>query len=675
MGRTSGSCRLGLRVQLVRATALVNIWAASAWPALADERPNNATSIAGVAVDWTGLYVGGQVGQNFAHTDALLQAPGGGQETTRAGTLYGGVHAGYNAVTAGRILAGVELDFSFPNYFGADDLVWSALTPQGHFGERVDYLATLRARVGYIFGPWLFYGTAGYAWAGVHVFHIPLGSDEERERAQLHSGWSAGIGAERAIDRHWNMRLEYLHSDLAAAKVTLPPNTQYRSTFETDAIRLGLSRKLPWTAGEAGSGEAADEGSRRWEIHGQTTFIEQGYPSFRAPYSGANSLAPGGQGKETWTMSAFLGVRLWQGGELYYNPELLQGFGLSDTTGAAGFPNGEAQKSNFLYPHYNTSRLYLRQTFGLGGEQETIESAYGQMADKKDISRVTVQVGKFSVRDVFDNNAYAQDSRTDFLNWSIWAAGAFDYPADKLGLTWGGVIELNHKDWAARAGYFLVGDEPNSNTFDYALFRRGGYISEVELRYQFLSQPGKLRILAWLHNTFSGSYQEAVDLTLANPGLDATSAIEETRTDRIKYGYVVNFEQAVTKDIGLFGRWSWNNGTNEISAFTDIDASLSLGASIKGAKWGRPDDRVGIATAINALSKDHRDYLAVGGLGILIGDGKINYQPERVFETYYALGLGKATTLTFDYQNLTNPADNADRGPVHVFSGRLHSDF
>jgi high affinity Mn2+ porin len=134
-------------------------------------------------------------------------------------------------------------------------------------------------------------------------------------------------------------------------------------------------------------------------------------------------------------MSAFLGVRLWQGGELHYNPELLQGFGLSDTTGAAGFPNGEAQKSNFLYPHYNTSRLYLRQTFGLGGEQETIESAYGQMADKKDISRVTVQVGKFSVHDVFDNNAYAQDSRTDFLNWSIWAAGAFDYPADKIGLT------------------------------------------------------------------------------------------------------------------------------------------------------------------------------------------------------------------------------------------------
>src|SRR5215475_13909045 len=409
MGRTSGSCHPRLRVQLVRATALV--LAAGPWPALADERRNNATSIVpGVAVDWTGLYVGGHVGQNFAHTDALLQTPGGGEESTRAGTLYGGVHAGYNAVTVGRILGGVELDFSFPNYFGADDLVWSTLTPQGHFGERLDYLASLRARVGYIFGPWLYYGTGGFAWAGVHVFHIPIGSDDERGRAQLHTGWSAGLGAERAIDRHWNMRLEYLHSDLATAKVTLPPNIHYRSTFETDTVRLGLSRKLDWTAGEAGRAEDAVGSSRRWEIHGQTTFVEQGYPAFHAAYSGANSLTPASQGRETWSTSAFLGMRLWQGGELYYNPELLQGFGLSDTTGAAGFPNGEAQKSSFLYPHYNTSRLFLRQTLGLGGEQETIESAYGQMADKKDVSRITVQVGKFAVHDVFDNNAYAQDA-------------------------------------------------------------------------------------------------------------------------------------------------------------------------------------------------------------------------------------------------------------------------
>src|SRR5262249_1457840 len=248
--------------------------------------------------------------------------------------------------------------------------------------------------LGYAFGPWLLYGTGGFAWAGVHVFHTPGNSDDEEvARAQLHTGWTAGVGVEHAIDRYWKARLEYLHTDLAAVKVALAPDTHYRSTFETDAIRLGLSRKMDATAGETtGSRDDTGGGFSRWEIHGQTTFIEQGYPAFHAAYSGAHSLSPGGQGKETWSTSAFLGVRLWQGGEFYYNPELLQGFGLSDTTGAAGYPSGEAQKSNFLYPHYNTSRLYLRQTYGLGGEQETIESAYGQMSGTKDLSRVTVQV-------------------------------------------------------------------------------------------------------------------------------------------------------------------------------------------------------------------------------------------------------------------------------------------
>jgi high affinity Mn2+ porin len=665
-------------MQVAQVIAIGVLLTAVVRPVLGDEIANTAANKApGAASDWSGLYVGGSVGQNFGNTDARLQSPSGLETGATFASLVGGVHGGYNYALPGRIIAGVELDFSFPNYFGADDLVWSALTPQGHFGERMDYLASLRGRLGYAFGPWLLYGTGGFAWAGVHVFHTPQNSDDEEVgRAQLHTGWTAGVGVEHAIDRYWKARLEYLHTDLAAVKVALAPDTHYRSTFDTDAIRLGLSRKIDTTAGETtGSRDDTSGGPSRWEIHGQTTFIEQGYPAFPALYSGAHSLSPGSQGKETWTTSAFLGVRLWQGGEFYYNPELLQGFGLNDTTGAAGYPNGEAQKSSFLYPHYNTSRFYLRQTFGLGGEQETIESAYGQMSDKKDLSRVTVQVGKFSVHDLFDNNAYAQDSRTDFLNWSIWAAGAFDYPADRLGFTWGGAIELNQKDWAARAGYFLVGDEPNSNTFDLALFRRGGYISELELRYQVSSQPGKLRITAWLTNTFSGSYQEAVELTLANPGLDATTAIEQTRTDRIKYGYIVNLEQAVSKDIGVFSRWSWNSGTNEISAFTDIDASLAIGASIKGTKWGRPEDRWGIAAAVNALSKDHRDYLAVGGLGILIGDGTINYQPEHVFETYYALNLGKNATLTFDYQYLTNPADNADRGPVHIFAGRLHSEF
>ena len=285
------------------------------------------------------------------------------------------------------------------------------------------------------------------------------------------------------------------------------------------------------------------------------------------------------------------------------------------------------------------------------------------------MSRLTVQVGKFAVPDIFDGNSYAKDSRKDFMNWSIWAAGAFDYSADKVGLSYGAVAELNQKAWALRAGYFLMPVKSNSNHFDPRVGERGTYVLELETRYSLFSRPGKLRTIAWLNSAFSGSYRETLD----NPALDLD--IAQTRRGRIKYGYVVNVEQQVADDVGVFGRWSWNDGRTEIMAFTDIDASLSFGASIKGKAWGRPDDTVGIGTAINSLSADHRDFIAAGGLGILIGDGRLNYRQERILETYYAMAVTKALTATFDYQLITNPAYNADRGPVSIFSGRLHAEF
>jgi high affinity Mn2+ porin len=373
--------------------------------------------------------------------------------------------------------------------------------------------------------------------------------------------------------------------------------------------------------------------------------------------------------QETWSNSLFLNARLWEGGEVYYNPELLQGFGLNNTVGVAGFPSGEAQKSNFPYPHYNTSRLFLRQTFGFGGEQEELASGPSQLPGKVDVSRLTLQAGKFAVIDIFDGNAYAKDSRKDFMNWSMWAPGAFDYAADKLGLAYGATAELNQKQWALRAGYFLMDAESNSNNFDTRVFQRGEYVVELETRYSLFSQPGKLRTIAWLNSANSGSYRD----TLNNPALNLD--ISQTRIGRIKYGYVINLEQALTDEVGLFGRWSWNDGKTEIMAFTDIDASLSLGASIKGTRWGRPDDVIGIGGAINALSRDHRDFLAAGGLGPLIGDGLLNYRPERILESYYAFALNKQLTFTADYQFITNPAYNADRGPVSIFSGRLHGEF
>ena len=211
--------------------------------------------------------------------------------------------------------------------------------------------------------------------------------------------------------------------------------------------------------------------------------------------------------------------------------------------------------------------------------------------------------------------------------------------------------------------------ESNSNNFDMHLLRRGEFVMEVERRYELFSRPGKLRVLGFLNSAFAGSYRETLD--------DPTLALDisQTRKGRVKYGYVVNVEQSVTDDIGVFGRWSWNEGKTEIMTFTDIDASLSFGASIKGKAWGREKDTIGIAGAFNGLSRDHRDFLAAGGLGILIGDGALNYRTERVLETYYSFALLDAVTLTFDYQRLVNPAYNADRGPISIFSGRLHAEF
>jgi high affinity Mn2+ porin len=620
--------------------------------------------------DWTGLYFGAHAGFGRGHSNAVLSDPSIATTSNSFGGPIGGLQAGYNVQLPSRIVLGFEADVSFPNYIDGNSVISTLATAKSYVVEQMDFVGSARGRLGYAAGPWMFYATGGLAFTGERYLNTPsIGNDEKKLSMRL--GWAAGGGVEYAFAPHWSLRLEYLYSQFQNASVQFDSGATHASTLNFQMLRVGLNRKIDWP----GSGSPlqlaslVDPESNRWEIHGQTTYLPQGYPGFRALYTGPNSLTPAPQAQATWSNSLFLNVRLWEGGEVYYNPELLQGFGLNDTVGVAGFPNGEAQKSNFPYPHYNTSRLFLRQTFGFGGEQEELASGPGQLANKVDVSRLTVQAGKFAVTDIFDGNAYAKDTRKDFMNWSMWAPGAFDYSADKVGLTYGATAEFNQKQWALRAGYFLMVGTSNANNFDMRVLQRGSYVLELETRYSLFSLPGKLRTIAWLNSAFSGSYRETLD----NPALNLD--IAQTREGRIKYGYVFNLEQTLTDDIGLFGRWSWNDGKTEIMAFTDIDASLATGLSIKGARWGRPDDVIGIGGAINALSKDHRDFIAAGGLGVLIGDGALNYRRERILEMYYAYALNKQITLTADYQFITNPAYNADRGPVSVFSGRLHGEF
>ncbi|MBV8700784.1 MAG: carbohydrate porin [Bradyrhizobium sp.] len=665
-GRSSKGVFAGLGIGLGLGLGLGMM--ALADPAGAADLPVKAPAMRAI-FDWTGFYVGAHAGYGRGTSNAVLIDPTMTAGPGVASGLIGGVQAGYNHRFQSGVLLGVEGDITFPSYFISNSIVSLLASPRSTVTEGLDYVGTVRGRVGYTAGSWLVYATGGLAFAGERFVNTPAaGNDEKVIHDRL--GWAAGAGIEYGFAPDWSVKLEYLYSRFEDANVRFPSGTQFASSLDFQSLRIGLNRKLDWPgAPNLQPKDPTDPESDRWEIHGQSTFLPQGYPAFHAPYSGPNSLTPAPQAQETWSNSLFLNARLWEGGEVYYNPELLQGFGLNNTVGLAGFSNGEAQKSNFPYPHYNTSRLFLRQTFGFGGEQEDLGSSGTQLAEKVDVSRLTLQAGKFAVIDVFDGNAYAKDTRKDFMNWSIWAPGAFDYAADKLGLTYGMTAELNQKRWALRAGHFLMDAVSNSNNMDTNLFRRGEYVGECETRYQLFGEPGKLRTIVWLNSVFSGSYRETLD----NPALNLD--ITQTRTSRIKYGYVFNLEQAITSNIGVFARWSWNDGRNEIMSFTDIDRSLSLGTSLDGHMWGREDDTIGIAGAINALSRDHRDFIAAGGLGPLIGDGQLNYRRERILEAYYAYALTKSITLTGDYQFITNPAYNADRGPVSIFSARLHGEF
>jgi high affinity Mn2+ porin len=258
------------------------------------------------------------------------------------------------------------------------------------------------------------------------------------------------------------------------------------------------------------------------------------------------------------------------------------------------------------------------------------------------------------------------------MNWSIWSSGAYDFPADLPGFTRGAVVELNRKDWALRAGLFQVPSAPNS---DVLTSKGGGAVVELEERYAISDQPGKLRLGVFGNQGNTSSYREALAIVASDPSLDINAVTASIRHIQLKYGFYANMEQAITKDIGIFARASWNDGQTEILSFTDIDRSVSGGVSVRGTSWGRTNDTIGIGGAINGLSAAHRDFLAAGGIGLLIGDGQLNYREEKILEAYYAYNLNKWSTLTFDYQFIANPAYNSDRGSVSIFSARAHAEF
>jgi high affinity Mn2+ porin len=409
-----------------------------------------------------------------------------------------------------------------------------------------------------------------------------------------------------------------------------------------------------------------------WAVHGQATFTDQYHPAFRSPYRGANSLDPGSRGNETFDATLFAGASPWAGGEAWANLEVDQGFGLSNTVGVAAFSSAEAYKVGKAEPYGRLQRLFFRQTFDLGGEEQKVEGAANQLGGSHTADNLVLTLGKFSVTDIFDTNGYAHDPRGDFLNWAVVDAGAFDYAADAWAYTYGGAAEWSFDAWTLRGGFFALSRVPNSTELETD-FDQFEMVSELERRISLFGHDGKVKLLGFLNRGRMGSYRDAVALGQATSTLPDTALVRKYAS---RPGGSLNVEQGLSDDLGFFLRGSMNEGGKESYEFTDINQGFSTGLSLKGASWERKDDTVGLAFEIAGISNSAQAYLNAGGLGILVGDGRLpHYASETVLEIYYDAQLVKGIHAALDYQFIANPAYNEDRGPVSVLGLRLHGEI
>ncbi len=408
----------------------------------------------------------------------------------------------------------------------------------------------------------------------------------------------------------------------------------------------------------------------RWSIHFQTTAIGDAHDGFRAFYSGANSLDEHSEAKGSLSTTLFLGLKVSKGLELYVDPEAASGEGFSNVTGIAGFPNGEITRALSAYPKPYIARAFIRQTWGLGREDEHVDGDANQLARHQATSRLVLTVGKLSATDFFDTNNYSHDPRGQFMNWSLMDDGAFDYPADARGYTYGGVLEFIKKNYAIRVGSFAVAAQANMLAIDRHFRRNNSEVVSFEMHPVLMGNSGKVEFLGFLTHANMGNYREALDEMPIDPNIILTR-----HTDTMKYGFGVNAELPLTSDLGAFFRLGWNDGKTEDWMFTEIDRSGQGGLQLVGKRWKRPKDTIGVACVFNGISRDHHDYLAAGGYGFIVGDGQLNYGKERILETYYAWNPVKFTTVTLDYQAVGDPAYNKDRGPVSILSLRMHFEF
>jgi high affinity Mn2+ porin len=410
--------------------------------------------------------------------------------------------------------------------------------------------------------------------------------------------------------------------------------------------------------------------SERWNLYFQATSIGDYHGTFNSPYEGPLSLQNYPERDVSLTSTLFLTLRLEQNTFLIFDPEIAGGKGFSGVNGIADQPNGEIPRVASATPKPYIARLYIQHDFGFGKETERQESDENQLAGERPVNRYSIYAGRFTITDYFDDNNYTHDPRTQFMAWGIMYNGAWDYPADTRGYTWGIVQELNTRHWAFRYGIVAEPKIANGQQFDRRLFRDHGQVWEAERRYSWRKRDGAIRVLGYDNRAQAGNYAEALKLaaeTGTTPNVSLTG-----RVGTLKYGTGISFDQAISRDVGVFTRLGWNDGKTQSFAFTAIDRLASGGVSIKATRWHRKQDVVGTSLTVGGLSAVHHEYLAAGGLDFLIGDGRLNYAPEYVWESFYSARLFPGFYAAFDIQRDTNPAYNHDRGPVMIYSIRLH---
>jgi len=439
---------------------------------------------------------------------------------------------------------------------------------------------------------------------------------------------------------------------------------------------------------------AEEPQEERWNAYGQFTWIWHRKESFPAAYTNLNgspnSLRPEKERSYTTSATAFLGLRVWKDGEIYFVPEMISELPLSDLHVLGGsIQNAELEKNGARAPTLYRSRLFFRQTWDFGGQSTPLESSPMQLGESVDSRRFVLTAGNLSIIDIFDKNAYAGDVRQQFLNMDFLTHAAFDFAADARGYSWGLVGEYYHDDWALRLGRFIVPKDPNQLALDTRIMKYFGDQFEIEHKHELYGQPGKVRLLAFRNVENMGRWDDAVSALASDPNRNATTCTTFNygsgnasapdlcwaRKRNVKIGLGLNIEQAIADDVGLFFRAMKADGQTEVYAYTSTDSSVSVGTLIKGKRWGRERDTVGIGVAENSLSSSHVAYLALGGIDGFIGDGRINYRPEKAFEMFYNVNLNRYLWFTLDFQHIVDPAYNADRGPVTLYGVRVHAEI